>query len=30
MGMIQESGFTAGELEGIYWRNAERLFGKLL
>ena len=30
MEMIRDSGFTADELEGIEWRNAERLFGKLL
>jgi len=30
LGMIRESGFTEDELEGIYGRNAERLFGKLL
>jgi len=28
--MIRDSGFTQDELEGIYRRNAERLFGKLL
>lgn len=30
MEMIRDSGFTADELVGIEWRNAERLFGKLL
>jgi len=28
--IVQKSGFSADELEGIYWKNAEKLFGKLL
>ena len=28
--MLGESGFSADELEGIFWKNAEKLFGKLL
>lgn len=28
--MLQKCGFSDAELEGIFWKNAERLFGKLL
>ena len=28
--MIENSGFSADERDGIYWKNAEKLFGKLL
>jgi predicted TIM-barrel fold metal-dependent hydrolase len=30
IGLLQQSGFTESELEGIYWKNAEKLFGKIL
>lgn len=28
--MLGKSGFSADELEGVFWKNAEKLFGKLI